>query len=98
MTRPFVPVNREAVYLLTEKGQVRLPTPPTMKHHGFYVASLCEMVRGLGEKAEQLGVNLFAGYPAGGLLVEGQRVIGARTTPSGLDRQGEAPSRPPPAP
>src|SRR3990172_606575 len=43
------PVNREAVYLLTEKGQVRLPTPPTMKNHGFYVASLCEMVRWLGE-------------------------------------------------
>src|SRR3990170_1126347 len=91
------PVNREAVYLLTEKGQVRLPTPPTMKNHGFYVASLCEMVRWLGEKAEQLGVNLFAGYPAGGLLVEGQRVIGARTTPSGLDREGKPTSSHQPA-
>lgn len=83
------PVQGEAVYLLGEKGQVRLPTPPTMKNHGFYVASLCEMVRWLGEKAEQLGVNVFAGYPAGALLVDGQRVIGARTAASGLDREGK---------
>ncbi len=83
------PVTGEAVYLLSETGQVRLPTPPTMRNHGFYVASLCEMVRWLGQKAEHLGVNLFAGYPAGGLLVDGQRVIGARTTPSGLDREGK---------
>ncbi|MBI2401468.1 MAG: hypothetical protein HYV20_01750 [Gemmatimonadetes bacterium] len=30
------PVQGEAVYLLSEQGQVRLPTPPTMKNHGFY--------------------------------------------------------------
>jgi electron-transferring-flavoprotein dehydrogenase len=82
------PVTSEAVYLLSEEGRARLPTPPTMKNHGFYVASLCEMVRWLGEKAEQLGVNVFAGYPAGSLLVNGQRVMGARTTASGLDREG----------
>jgi electron-transferring-flavoprotein dehydrogenase len=60
-----------------------------MRNHGFYVASLCEMVRWLGERAEGLGVNVFAGYPAGALLVEGDRVIGARTAPSGLDREGK---------
>ena len=87
---PFgAPVTGEAVYLLRERGQTRIPTPPTMKNHGFYVASLCEMVRWLGAKAEELGVNVFAGYPAGALLVDGQRVIGARTTPSGLDREGK---------
>src|SRR3990170_2562470 len=83
------PVTGEAVYLLSEEGRARLPTPPTMKNHGFYVGSLCEMVRWLGERAEQLGVNVFAGYPANGLLVDGQRVVGARTTPSGLDRGGK---------
>src|SRR5574341_1162112 len=40
---PFAaPVAREAVYLLSETGKLRLPTPPTMRNHGFYVASLCE--------------------------------------------------------
>jgi electron-transferring-flavoprotein dehydrogenase len=59
-----------------------------MKNHGNYVASLCEVVRWLGDKAEQLGVNLFTGFPAGSLLVEGDRVRGVRTVPSGLDREG----------
>lgn len=82
------PVAKEAVYLLTEGGSVRLPTPPTMQNHGNSVASLCEVVRWLGEKAEKLGVNMFLGYPADALLVEGDRVAGVRTTPSGLKRDG----------
>jgi electron-transferring-flavoprotein dehydrogenase len=45
-------------------------------------------VRWLGEKAEGLGVNMFTGYPADALLVEGTRVMGVRTTPSGLKRDG----------
>ena len=83
------PVGAERVYLLTESRALRLPTPPTMRNHGNYVASLCEMVRWLGEKAEALGVNMFTGFPADGLLVEGTRVRGVRTTPSGLQRDGQ---------
>ncbi|MEZ4455603.1 MAG: electron-transfer flavoprotein:ubiquinone oxidoreductase [Gemmatimonadales bacterium] len=82
------PVTGESVYLLTAGSSVKIPTPPTMKNHGNYVASLCEVVRWLGEQAEGLGVNIFAGFPAESLLVEGSRVIGVRTTPSGLDREG----------
>jgi electron-transferring-flavoprotein dehydrogenase len=83
------PVAAERVYLLTEKRALRLPTPPTMRNHGHYVASLCEIVRWLGEKAEALGVNMFTGFPADSLLVEGARVRGVRTTPSGLKRDGQ---------
>ena len=82
------PVGKEAVYFLTEEKAFRIPTPPTMRNHGSHVASICEMVRWLGEKAEGLGVNVFPGFPVDGLLVEADRVIGVRTTPSGLDREG----------
>jgi electron-transferring-flavoprotein dehydrogenase len=82
-------VTSERVYFLTGSQGVRIPTPPTMKNHGFYVASLCEIVRWLAERAEQLGVNMFAGYPADALLVEGDRVRGVRTAPSGLKRDGQ---------
>jgi electron-transferring-flavoprotein dehydrogenase len=82
------PVTGEAVYFLTGSRAVRLPTPPTMRNHGNHVASLCEIVRWLGERAEAMGINVFAGYPAASLLAEGQRVIGVRTTPSGLARDG----------
>jgi electron-transferring-flavoprotein dehydrogenase len=83
------PVSREGVYLLTEGSSYKLPTPPTMKNHGNYVASICEIVRWLGEKAEGLGVNIFPGFPVDSMLVEGDRVVGVRTTPSGLNREGE---------
>jgi electron-transferring-flavoprotein dehydrogenase len=81
-------VAKEAVYLLTEGKAVRLPTPPTMVNHGNWVASLCEVVRWMGDRAESEGVNVFAGFPVESLLVQENRVVGVRTTPSGLDRAG----------
>src|SRR3989442_568920 len=83
------PVTKEAVYLLTANGQWRLPIPPTMRNLGYYVASLCEIVRWLGHKAEELGATVFTGFPAAGLLVDGEHVAGVRTAPRGLDRDGQ---------
>lgn len=47
---PFrAPVGNERVYFLTGGRAQRLPTPPTMRNHGNYVASICEIVRWMGE-------------------------------------------------
>ena len=81
------PVAGEAVYFMTEDRAQRIPTPPTMHNAGFYTASICEIVRWMGERAERAGVNLFAGFPVDALLVAGDAVRGVRTTPSGLDRE-----------
>ncbi len=87
---PFrAPVTGERVHFLTKSRAIRIPTPPTMQNHGLYIASLCEIVRWLGEKAESLGVNIFTGFPAASLLTEGNRVTGVRTTPTGLARSGD---------
>jgi electron-transferring-flavoprotein dehydrogenase len=83
------PVTKETVVLLTEGGSIKLPTPPPMKNHGNYVASICEMVRWLGEKAEGLGINVLPGFPVGSLLVDGEKVAGVRTVPAGLGRDGQ---------
>lgn len=82
-------VTGESVYFLTEGRSQRIPTPPTMHNGGFYTASICELVRWLGERAEELGVNVFPGFPVDALMVDGTSVRGVRTTPSGLDRKGE---------
>ncbi|HEX3247728.1 MAG TPA: NAD(P)/FAD-dependent oxidoreductase, partial [Chloroflexota bacterium] len=82
------PVSNEAVYLLTEHRAQRIPTPPTMHNRNYFTASLCEIVRWLGERAEAAGINTFTGFPVDALLVEGNAVRGVRTTPSGLDREG----------
>ncbi|MEP6574328.1 MAG: electron-transfer flavoprotein:ubiquinone oxidoreductase [Gemmatimonadota bacterium] len=81
------PVTKESVYFLTPGNATRIPTPPTMHNKGYFTASICEIVRWLGEKAEAAGVNLFAGFPVDALLVEDRIVRGVRTTPSGLDRE-----------
>ena len=82
------PITAEAVYLLSERRAQKIPTPPTMHNAGFHTASLCEIVRWLGDRAEELGVNLFPGFPVEALLVDGEAVRGVRTTPTGLDRTG----------
>lgn len=84
------PVTGEKVVLLTKTGTIRIPTPPTMMNHGNYIASLCEVVRWLGQQAESLGVNIMTGFPVDSLLVDGTRVLGVRTTPAGLKRDGTA--------
>jgi len=81
-------VRKEQVLLLRENGQLRLPTPPPMRNHGNYIASICEIVRWLGTKAEEMEINVLPGFPVDSLLVEGQKVAGCRTTPSGLKRDG----------
>nr|MBA3657944.1 electron transfer flavoprotein-ubiquinone oxidoreductase [Gemmatimonadaceae bacterium] len=83
------PVEKERVYLLAGQKHFRIPAPPTMWNHGNYIASICEIVRWLGEKAEAEGVNIFTGFPAASLLVDGDKVQGVRTTPTGLARNGE---------
>ncbi|MBA2627726.1 MAG: 4Fe-4S dicluster domain-containing protein [Gemmatimonadales bacterium] len=81
-------VGVESVYFMTEGRAQRIPTPPSMHNRGYYTASICEVVRWLGEHAETLGVNLFTGFPVDSLLVNERTVRGVRTTPSGLDRSG----------
>ncbi len=82
-------VNHESVYLLTKNCHYRLPTPPTMKNKGNFVASISEVARWLGQKAEELGVNILTQFPAQSLIVNGNQVQGVRTTPAGLNRSGE---------
>ncbi len=82
------PVERESIYWLSRKRARRLPTPATMRNHGNYVASICEIVQWLGERAQEVGVDVLPGFPAGALLTGGSRVNGVRTVATGLDRDG----------
>lgn len=83
------PVEGERVYMMLGGGRAqRIPTPPTMENHGNYIASLSEVVRWLGEKAEGMGINIFTGFPVASLVMDGEKVIGVRTTPTGVMRDG----------
>lgn len=84
------PVTGESVHFLTRRRQLRIPTPPTMRNRGFFTASLSEIARWLGERAEALGVEVFPGFAVGSLLMGGRRVVGLETVPAGRRRDGSA--------
>jgi len=87
---PFYgPVLQESVYFLTPKSALRIPTPPTMKNDGNYVASLSKLGRWLSDQAEEAGAMLLPETAAEKLLLADGRVQGVRTGDKGRGREGE---------
>lgn len=84
------PVTQDRFYLLTKKRSIRLPTPTQMKNKNNYVISLSEVVRWLGHRAEQLGVEIYPGFAAVGMLQKGNhnRMCGIITNDVGIDKKG----------
>ena len=84
-------VTEETMLFLTARKALKIPfVPASMAHHGCCIVSLEKLVAWLGEKAESLGIDIFPGFSAGGLLEEGGRVVGVRTGQLGIDKKGEA--------
>ncbi len=82
-------VPGEAVLFLTPDRAVRLPVPPTMRNHGNVVVSLSRLGRYLAEVAEECGAAILPETAGQALLVDGGRVVGARTGDRGRGRDGE---------
>jgi electron-transferring-flavoprotein dehydrogenase len=85
----YEPVEHESVYFLTRRRAVRIPTPPTMRNDGNYVASLSQLGRWLAEQAEAGGAMILPETAAARLLVGDGRVRGIRTGDKGRGREGE---------
>jgi electron-transferring-flavoprotein dehydrogenase len=88
---PLVTPAREDRFLyLTAKRAIRLPTPPQMNNHGNYIISLGNLCRWLGQQAEALGVEIFAGFAAAEVLYDGDgRVRGVATGDMGIGKDGQ---------
>jgi electron-transferring-flavoprotein dehydrogenase len=82
-------VEHEGVYYLTRDSALRIPTPPTMRNDGNFVASLSQLSRWLGEQAEAAGAMILPETAAEKLLVTGARTVGVRTGDKGRGRDGE---------
>jgi electron-transferring-flavoprotein dehydrogenase len=85
----FGPVQHESVYFLNSSAATRVPTPPTMKNDGNYLASLSQLSRWLAEQAEAGGAMILPETSAERLLVTGARTVGVRTGDKGRGRSGE---------
>jgi electron-transferring-flavoprotein dehydrogenase len=87
---PFYgPVDHESVYFLTRGRAQRIPTPPTMKNEGNYVASLSELGRWLAQEAEAAGAMILPETSAEKLLAGDGRVRGVRTGDKGRGRDAQ---------
>lgn len=78
-------------WLLGHKGKcINMPLPPQMKNHGNYIISLGQLNRWLAEQAQELGVEIFPGFPAKEIAYkeDENRIIGIVTGAFGLDKEG----------
>ena len=83
------PVTSDSFVYLTKNSSFRLPTPPQMNNHGNYIISLGNFCRWLGTQAEDIGVDIFPGYPAAEVLYENDRVAGVITGDMGVGKDGK---------
>ena len=84
------PAAEDHFVFLTQTRAFRSPlTPPQMHNHGNYVVSLGDVVRWLGREAEALGVEIYPGFAASEVLIEGGRVVGVATGDMGVTKAGE---------
>ena len=87
-----VPVSENHHWILTKNGKWSLPhllTPPFMRNEGMYTASLGNVCRWLAAQAEELGVEIFPGFPAAEILFhEDGSVKGVATGDMGIARDG----------
>ncbi|MCO5063094.1 MAG: electron transfer flavoprotein-ubiquinone oxidoreductase [Rhizobiaceae bacterium] len=90
---PFrTPVTADHFLVLGPAGSVTLPNfamPPLMNNHGNYIVSLGNVCKWLAMKAEALGVEIYPGFAAAGLLYnEAGAVTGVYTGDMGLEKDG----------
>ena len=86
-----VPVKKDKLKFLFEKFSLSIPAfvMPPMNNHGNYVISLGNLCRWLAEQAENLGVEIFPGFPASQIVYENEKVVGVITGDMGISANGE---------
>ncbi|XP_060208682.1 electron transfer flavoprotein-ubiquinone oxidoreductase, mitochondrial isoform X4 [Lycium barbarum] len=82
-----VPVTSDNFWLLSKNHTFSLPSP--FDNNGNYVISLSQLVRWLGQKAEELGVEIYPGFAASEILCnEHNEVTGIATNDMGVAKDG----------
>ncbi|MDQ3633709.1 MAG: electron transfer flavoprotein-ubiquinone oxidoreductase [Acidobacteriota bacterium] len=84
-------VTKDAAWYLTDSKKIQPPiTPPPLVNKGKYICSLSKVCEWLGEKCEEIGINIFPEFPGSEMLYdENDRVIGVRTGDKGVDKEGK---------
>lgn len=82
--------GKDQFLFLTKDSAIPFPTPPQMNNHGNYIISLGEFTRWLASKAEEMGVEIYAGFAGAEILYDdNKRVCGVATGDQGIGKNGE---------
>jgi len=85
------PVTEDRLLFLSENSAWALPAallPACFHNDGNYIISLGDVCRWLGQQAEALGVEVYAGFAGADVLYEGDRVAGVITGDMGVLKNG----------
>ncbi len=87
------PVVKDDLYWLTSSNKsIKIPSwlmPKSLHNKGNFIISLGELCQWISEKAIDLGVDIFPGFPAQKYLTDQSgRVIGIATGDMGIDKEG----------
>lgn len=75
---------------LTKNRSIPIPAPPQMNNHGNYIISLNQFTKWLGERAEEVGVEIYPGFAASEVLYTADgSVRGVATNDLGISRSGK---------
>ena len=84
------PATKDKMRFLTKSSSIPIPAPPQMNNHGNYIISLNQLTKWLGERAEEVGVEVFAGFAASEMLYTKEGAVkGVATNDLGLGRDGK---------
>ena len=87
-------VTEDRFMFLSEKKSLTTPNwmlPACFQNHGNYIVSLSNFTRWLGTEAENLGVEIFPGFPAAEIIYGDQgEVLGVSTGNLGVGKDGQA--------
>ncbi|KAK5002903.1 hypothetical protein LTR28_010846, partial [Elasticomyces elasticus] len=65
---PVTPATVDRMRFLTKNRSIPIPAPPQMNNHGNYIISLNQFTKWLGERAEEVGVEIYPGFAASEVL------------------------------
>lgn len=84
------PATKDKMRFLTKNSSIPIPAPPQMNNHGNYIISLNQFTKWLGERAEEVGVEVFPGFAASEVLYTKEGAVkGVATNDLGLGRDGK---------
>jgi len=91
LARRVADVAQDDMYFLLGARAIKIPArlaPSAMSHEGDVIVSISRLVAYLAAAAEEMGIEVYHGFSARHLIIDGEVVAGVRLGEVGLDADG----------